>query len=106
MLTSKYLKYDPSITFEVFKRIWDKLYSLGWESSYSVEGEYDVFQQNGKVLRQTGNLKEFFVHHHRSSLEPTTVQELLGESQSPYLPNPSISVVGELNTYFPKVIEL
>ena len=47
MLTNRYLKYNPSITLEVFTKIWNKLYEKGWkrENNKSFEYSYTEFTQ-------------------------------------------------------------
>lgn len=44
MLSKKYIKYNPEITYEVFQKIWNKLIDSGWKCSDSnIKGCYREF---------------------------------------------------------------
>lgn len=52
MLKNKYLRYSPDITFEVFKKIWDKLVATGWRPFVSSTGAKDMYKKwrEGSIL--------------------------------------------------------
>ena len=78
-LSGKYLKYNESITFEIFKLVWDRLLELGWRenSNSSIESRWVEFTSKYPYFRHTTK-KEFNTHEDSEGRIETTVQEILG----------------------------
>ncbi len=45
MLRNKYLRCSPDITFEIFKKIWDKLIATGWKPYVASTGAEDMYKK-------------------------------------------------------------
>lgn len=78
MLTGKYLKYKPEITFEIFQKIWDKLIENGWKcvGDSECDEEYESFKIKGYFSESYTPM--YFNSYAFSSGIQTTVEELLG----------------------------
>lgn len=60
--SSRYIKYNPSITFEIFCKIWDELVELGWEyfeTYYSREAVYRDFSDSSPYLEESSRKNHF-----------------------------------------------
>ena len=91
MLTNKYLKYNSSITFEIFQLVWHKLIANGWKATCDFVSVRDRFQEfkNGEMLyNDNPNRKTFYINYKdvkkymedsNHILIETTVQEILGD---------------------------
>jgi len=80
MLTNRYLKYNPSITLEVFTKIWNKLYEKGWkrENNKSFEYSYTEFTQEYSYLVDIKDKEfNFYLTKNGTSFTEITVQEIL-----------------------------
>jgi len=80
-LTGKYLKYDESITFDIFSKIWSKLYEFGWSSiGGTLESEYKVFKGSHNILKGANDESKYFntwCLGIDSDQKETTVNEIL-----------------------------
>ena len=78
MLKNKYLKYNPSITFEIFEKIYDKLIGQGWNTSVPKHTLYSQFSGGTWPYIVNNREKEFYSRHNSNNQTEITVQELLG----------------------------
>lgn len=84
MFKNKYLKYDPSITFEIFEKVYDKLIDQGWSSSVPKDTLYNQF--SGGFWPYIVNTKDndFYSNYiSGTGKTKTTVQEILGYDPVP-----------------------
>jgi hypothetical protein len=81
MLTGKYLKYKPEITFEIFQKVWDKLVENGWRCDFSLTSEYNNFEGGFPILmngNDSGKFGVYVIECIRAKDSEITVEEILG----------------------------
>ena len=77
----KYLKYDSSITLEIFTLVWNKLIELGYKSfnDYNVEKRYNQFKGHFNYFMTTeDHPHEFSCCNDRFPYTEITAEEILG----------------------------
>ena len=80
MFENKYIKYDPSITCEIFDKIINRLTEL-YGKSNRWEKTYDQFKTWGFIVIFNAPTKShfnWFVDNNKQNSTEITVQELLG----------------------------
>lgn len=95
MLTNKYLKYNPSITFEIFQKIWDKLYQDGWKrhNQQNIEYTYNEFKGLYSYLSDRRD-KEFNCYVSDLGNSEITVDEILkGKEINQFIKNDYIVIL-------------